>query len=80
MDPATSQFNGGNSELDGGAFQKFEINDLDGDQKPVVDLSNDIIVNQYMADAGAPFNPDAEILDDVDLQLMKKSSQYGNLI
>lgn len=79
MDPAT-QYTSDNSELDGEAFQKLETPYLEDDPKPVVDLSNDIIVNQYMADAGAPFNPDAEILDDIDLQLTKKSSQYGNLI
>lgn len=44
------------------------------------DLSNDILVNQYMADAGHPVNPDAEILDDVEYQLQKKTAKYGVLI
>lgn len=44
----------------------------------IVDLSNDINVNKYMADAGAKINPDAELLDDIDFELLqkKKSRNY----
>lgn len=57
-------------------WESFEDDDDDDLQHPVnvdislddyesvpVDLSNDILVNQMMADQGAPVNPDAEIFN-----------------
>lgn len=48
------EFNGNGNER--GALDEF-------DNKVPIDLSNDIAVNQMLADQGAPFNPDAEVFD-----------------
>lgn len=45
-----------------------DTNDIESVNKPV-DLSNDIYVNQLMADAGAPINPDAEVFDPIDAEV-----------
>lgn len=53
-------------------FENFEdANDIERISKPI-DLSNDIYVNQVMADAGAPANPDAEIFDPIDAEIGQK--------
>lgn len=37
-----------------------------------IDLSRDIYVNQLLADAGAPTNPDAEVFDPIDAEVAYK--------
>lgn len=49
-----------------------ETNDIDGAIGKPVDLTNDIYVNQLMADAGAPINPDAEVFDPIDAEIKQK--------
>lgn len=51
----------------------FENNDIEtlSNERPI-DISRDIYVNQLMADAGAPVNPDAEIFDPIDSQISRK--------
>lgn len=61
-------------------WDNIETMENEGKNQKVIDLSNDILVNQYMADSGAPINPDAEFLDDIDMELQKKSQKYGVLI
>lgn len=52
--------------------ENFEdTNDIEAVGKPV-DLTNDIYVNQLMADAGAPINPDAEVFDPIDAEIKQK--------
>ena len=51
----------GNSEWNSiEPFESFEDNSVDSVYRPP-DLSRDTYVNQIMADAGAPINPDAEV-------------------
>lgn len=52
-----------------GSFE--DTNDIEPINKPI-DLRNDIYVNQLLADAGAPINPDAEIFDPIDAELDNK--------
>lgn len=52
--------------------ENFEdTNDIEPINKPI-DLSNDIYVNQLMADAGTPINPDAEVFDPIDAEINYK--------
>lgn len=52
--------------------ENFEdTNDIEAINKPV-DLSNDIYVNQLLADAGAPANPDAEVFDPIEAEINYK--------
>lgn len=52
--------------------ENFEdTNDIEPVGKPV-DLTRDIYVNQLMADAGAPINPDAEVFDPIDAEIRQK--------
>lgn len=55
-------------------------NEIDEVEQFPVDLSNDIAVNQMLADQGAPFNPDAEIFDvnDFAIELQRNSRMGGN--
>lgn len=53
------------------------IDNIERGNEKIYDLTNDIKVNDYMADAGAPINPDAELLDDIDLELLKKKTRIG---
>lgn len=61
-----------------GSPESFENNNIENVpvQKPV-DLSRDIYVNQLMADAGAPIDPDAEVFDPVEAQIGDKYSPYS---
>lgn len=54
-------------------------NELDEVEFPV-DLSNDIAVNEMLADQGAAFNPDAEVFDGDDFasELQRSSRMDGN--
>lgn len=53
-----------------------EIGNLDEyDNNFPVDLSNDIAINQMLADQGAPFNPDAEIFNVHEYDAGRKRSQ-----
>jgi len=54
-------------------MESIEDNSIDAAPQPIRDLSNDIYVNQLMADAGAPTNSDAEVFDVIDGHM---SSQY----
>lgn len=47
-------------------FGNLVSNDIEIVEEPTRTLHHDIYVNKLMADAGAPFNPDAEVLDIVD--------------
>lgn len=55
-------------------------NELDEVEQFPVDLSNDIAVNEMLADQGAPFNPDAEVfdVDDFASELQRSSRMGGN--
>lgn len=55
-------------------------NELDEVEQFPVDLSNDIAVNEMLADQGAAFNPDAEVFDADDFagELQRSSRMGGN--
>lgn len=55
-------------------------NELDEVDQFPVDLSNDIAVNEMLADQGAAFNPDAEVFDVDDFagELQRSSRMGGN--
>lgn len=70
-------------ELDSGDAQKntyYEVNEENNDsnedrEQVTHDLTNDIAINEMLADQGAAYNPDAEIFDINQFELSKISSQ-----
>lgn len=62
--------------IEAGPIESFEdSNDIETINQPKpIDLSNDIYVNQLMADAGALTNPDAEVFDIIDARTVYKYS------
>lgn len=51
--------------------------DADGTEQAPVDLSNDIAINQMLADQGAPMNPDAEVFDINEYNADRQQSRKG---
>lgn len=59
-------------------FENIVSNDIEIVQEPTRTLHRDTYVNKLMADAGAPFDPDAEIFDITDSRPVSLNLQYKN--
>lgn len=70
--------NGHNSNDD--AIENFGIDEqyAYGTEQVPVDLSNDIAVNQMLADQGAEVNPDAEVFDIHDYNVDREQARKGS--
>lgn len=66
-------------ELDSADDQKNTFYEVDNEnssgEEVTHDLTNDIAINQMLADQGAAYNPDAEVFDINQFELSKISSQ-----
>lgn len=67
-DNDSNEVNKNNPHGDSGSLDEYDNNFP-------VDLSNDIAVNQMLADQGAPFNPDAEIFNVHEYDAGRKRAQ-----
>lgn len=61
------------------AIENFDIDEPNayGTEPVPIDLSNDISVNQMLADQGAPINPDAEIFDIHEYNIDRQQAERG---
>lgn len=61
------------------AIENFDIDEQNayGTESVPIDLSNDISVNQMLADQGAPVNPDAEIFDIHEYNMNRQQAERG---
>lgn len=59
------------------SIENFDIDEpnADGTEQVPVDLSNDIAINQMLADQGAAVDPDAEVFDIHEYNIVRQQSQ-----